>query len=309
MSFETYVQELVDLARPLVASKLVNLSNMGPDEASLLVDVWLDMEADRRRSLVQQLVDIAEDNIELNFDAAFLLALADEEAEVRRAAIMGLWEYEGRDLIDALLELLRNDSDAAVRAEAASALGRFILQAEFDVLRSTDSERIEEALRRAFEDEGEIAEVRGRALESIGARSEAWVEGLIDRAYDSSDRRLRLSAVHAMGQSCDAAWLPKLATELESDDGEMRFEAAVACGSIGDDAATSYLVPLLHDEDAETQEAAIAALGEIGGAKAREALQSLVEDGDERVREAVDVALADLGLTDNPLGAQLKGLS
>ncbi|MGB2694078.1 MAG: HEAT repeat domain-containing protein [Dehalococcoidia bacterium] len=309
MSFETYVQELVDPARALVASKLASLSNMEPAEAALLADVWLDMEANRRRSLVQQLVDIAEDNIELNFDAAFLLALADEDAEVRRAAIAGLWEYEGRDLIDALLELLRSDSDAAVRAEAASALGRFILQAEFDVLRSTESERIEEALRLTFEDEDELAEVRGRALESIGARSEAWVEDLIDRAYDSPDRRLRLSAVHAMGRSCDAAWLPKLVTELESDDAEMRFEAAVACGSIGDDAATSYLVPLLHDEDAETQEAAIAAVGEIGGAEAREALQNIVEGADERVREAVDVALAGLEFADNPLGAQLKGLS
>ena len=52
--------------------------------------------------------------------------------------------------------------------------------------------------------------MRGRALESLGARSEPWVRDLIEEAYDSGDRRLQISAVHAMGTSADSQWLPSI---------------------------------------------------------------------------------------------------
>jgi len=307
VSFEAYLQELTEPANPLVASKLVTLSNMGPDQASLLRSTWLEMELARRQRLMQALIDLAEDNVELNFDAVLFIALADRDADVRRTAVRGLWEHEGRDLIDPLRALLQSDSDAGVRAEAAQALGRFVLQAEFDALPASDVERVERALRATVEDAGEVSEVRGRALESIGARSEPWVGDVIQRAFDSPDRRLRLSAVHAMGRSCDAAWLPALTPELESDDAEMRFAAASACGAIGDEAAIPYLLPLLHDEDAETQEAAVGALGEIGGGSAREALKDLLADADTRVREAALAAFDEAEFAEDPLGFKLRG--
>lgn len=304
---EAYVRELADPTRPLAFSKLTNLSALGPEEASLFLNAWPEMDLRRRQRLIQELIDLAEDNVELNFDAVFFIALADSDAEVRLNAVKGLWEYEGRDLIDPLLGLLEGDPDAAVRAEAALALGRFVLQAEFDALRAADAERVERSLRRAIEDNAEVAEVRGRALESLGVRSEPWVRDLIQWALESSDRRLWLSAVHAMGRSCDAAWLPALITELGSDDAEMRFEAAVACGSIADEAAMPHLLRLLDDDDDEVQEAAIGALGQIGGAQAKEALEHLLADGEERVRQAVLSALAEVDFTEDPLVFRFRG--
>ena len=304
MSYQSCLQDLADPAKPLVASSLASLSAMGPEEASDFRSTWLEMEPARRQRLIQVLIDLTEDNVELNFDAVFLIAMGDSDAEVRRHAIQGLWECEGRDLIDPLVGLLQSDPDAGVREEGALALGRFVLQAELGTLRAVDAERVEQALRRTFENAGEVAEVRGRALESIGARSEPWVADLIQQAFEDPDRRLRLSAVHAMGRSCDAVWLPALTAELESDDAERRFEAAVACGSIADGAATPHLLPLLHDEDREVQEAAIGALGQIGGPQAKRALEGLREDGDDRVREAVLSALAELDLAEKPFSFQ-----
>ncbi len=301
MSFEAYIRELADPARPPAASKLINLSMMGAEETPLFLNAWLEMDLRRRQRVIQELIGLAEDNVELNFDAVFFIALADSDAEVRRNAVKGLCEYEGRDLINCLLGLLESDPDASVRAEAALALGRFVLQAEFDTLHAADTERVERALHRSINDTAEVAEVRGRALESIGARSEPWVRDLIQGAFESPDRRLRLSAVHAMGRSCDASWLPALTAELESDDAEMRFEAAGACGSIADEAATPHLLRLLEDDDHEVQEAAIGALGQIGGAQAKEALQDLLSDGAERVREAVLSALAEVDFAEDPL--------
>lgn len=302
MSLESLLQALADPAGQPPVSQFVHLSSMGPEQTSAFLNAWMEMELRKRRWLLDELTGLTEDNVELNFDAVFLAALADRDPDVRRDAIRGLWEYEGRDLIDSFVGLLESDPDAAVRAEAALALGRFVLQGELGTVRTAVVERVDVALRRVVDDEAEVSEVRARALEAIGARSEGWVSDLIQDAYDGADRRLRLSAVHAMGRSCDAAWLPALLIELESDDAEMRFEAAAAAGAIGDEEATSHLLPLLHDEDPEAQDAAIGALGEIGGGVAREALKELLQEGNERTREAAEAALAALEFAQDPLG-------
>ena len=307
MSDKSDLQDLGDPAQPLAASKLAGLSAMGPEEASAFLNVWLEMELGRRRRLIQGLIDLAEDNVELNFAAVFLIALGDGDQEVRRNAVRGLWEYERPDLIDPLVGLLQSDPEAGVRAEAALALGRFVLQAEFDILRAVDAERVEQALRRTTDDAAEVVEVRGRALESIGARGQPWVADLIRQAFESPERRLRLSAVHAMGRSCDDAWLPEPIAELESDDAEMRFEAAVACGAIAAPAAMPHLQPLLFDDDHEVQQAAIGALGQIGGPQAKRALEDLLEDADDRLREAALSALAEVDFAEDPAGYKIRG--
>jgi HEAT repeat protein len=302
VSFDEVVRDLADPAQPIVTSKLAVLSDMGPDQNARFMDSWLAMDTRRRHRLIEELIDLAEDNVELNFDGVFFSALVDMDAGVRRDAIRGLWEYEGRDLVDHLIGLLQRDPDAGVRAEAALALGRFVLKAEFDALPAADIERVEAALRRAVANTAEVTEVRGRALEAVGARSQPWVRPLIEDAFAGSDRVLRLSAIHAMGRSCDPAWLPSLVQELRSDDAAFRYEAAVAAGSIADEAATSYLLPLVDDEDAEVQEAAIDALGEIGGETAVKALEGLLERDDERLREAALAALAEANFAEDPLG-------
>lgn len=307
MSDDSYLKELADPAEPLVASKLTELSAMGPEQASAFLNSWLEMAPDRRQRLIQSLGDLAEDNVDLNFDAVFFVALGDSEAEVRRGAIAGLWEHAGRDLIDPLVGLLQSDPEAGVRAEAALGLGRFVLQAEFDTLQAANAERVEQALRRTIDDLAEVVEVRGRALESLGASSAPRVGDLIQGAFESAERRLRLSAVHAMGRSCDAEWLPALIEELENDDPEMRFEAATACGSIAESKATQHLALLLHDDDQEVRQAAIASLGQIGGPQAKAALEELVEEGDEGIQEAALAALAEVDFAEDPVNFNVRG--
>lgn len=300
-TFDSVIKELADPSQNIATAKLVGLSGLNAGEASSFMDVWREMDDMRRRRLVHNLVELAEDNVDLNFDQVFLIALGDSNPEVRRDSIQGLWEYEQRDLIDPLLGLLERDPDAGVRADAALALGRFVLRAEFESLPGQHAERVEAALRRTFNDPTEPVEVRARALESIGARSDEWVRDLIDEAFASDDQRLRISAVHAMGRSADADWVSSVLAQLEDDDAEMRFEATTAAGSIGDPEATPYLIPLLHDEDVETQMAAINSLGQIGGEDAKEALQELLAEGDERISEATSDALAEIQFAEDPL--------
>ncbi len=307
MSLEAYLEELADPRRPLVMSKLTNLSNLRPDELPLFRSVWASTAQERRRQVVQRLADLAEDNVELNFDEVFLNGLRDPDAEVRLACVRALWEYEGRGLIATLLELMRSDADARVRAEAALALGRYVVKAEFDELRPSDARAIDEALRDVIADRGEVLEVRARALESLGACSQPWIVSIIQEAYNSPHRRLRLSAVHAMGRNCDPRWLPTLISELSSADGEMRFEAAGACGALAEEEAVPYLLPILEDDDPEVQEAAIEALGQIGGRRAKAALEKCLRGANPRVREACLAALAELDFEEDPLAFRFRG--
>jgi HEAT repeat protein len=190
-----------------------------------------------------------------------------------------------------------------VRSEAALGLGRILLRSELDGDESERTAEIERALKAVLHDLAELSEVRGRALEAVGVRGHEWVRDEIEEAYSSGDRRMQISAVHAMGRNADVDWLPTVVEEMHSDDGEMRYEAAVAAGSIADEEAIADLAQLVQDEDSEVQEAAIAALGQIGGEAAREILQAIAaENTDERVLEVVTDALAEADFVEDPLG-------
>jgi len=307
VTLETYLRELVDAARPLGVARLISLSDLAPDEVSLFEDAWRATDVRRRRQVVDRLIELAEDNVELNFDAVFRVSLCDSDAEVRRSGVRGLWEYGGRDLIPALVALMLRDVDEGVRAEAAQALGCYALRAELGEVRKSDAATVDDALRRTIADTGQATEVRARAVEAVGVRSQPWVTEIIEQAYHSGQQRLRVSALHAMGRSCDARWLSTLAHELKSENAEIRYEVATACGSLGEEEAVPYLLPLLDDDDAQVQEAVMQALGRIGGQEAKQALEECLAHSDERVRDAALAALSEVDIGEDPLAFKLRG--
>ncbi len=294
-------QEVLQSPRPPKASQLAKLSYLSETQQEELAHIWPRLPLERRRSVVRMLYHLMEDNLDLNFHSVFLLALEDEDPEVRAVAVRGLWEYEGRDLIPKLLRLLESDPAPVVRAEAALVLGQFVLRFHMGQLRERDFRPIEEALRRVTQDAQEPAEVRARALEAIGPMGELpWVREAIREAFESGHYRLRIAAIHAMGRSADPRWLPILLRELQSEEPECRYEAALACGAIGHVRAVPHLAPLLDDDDMEVRQAAIAALGQIGGPEAKELLLPLRADPSPAIREAVTAALAELGFQEDP---------
>lgn len=297
MALEGYLDELADVGRPVRVSKLANLNQLTPEEQDEFERVWPAFGADRRLQILRQLNDLTEDNPELNFDAVYLTSLRDADPRVRTAALDGLWEYDAREFIPALINMMHADEDSGVRGAAALALGRFVVLGEFGSLRPSDLVLVEDALTEVFNDGTEVEEVRARALESIGARSEPWVRDLIEDAYSSGSHRMQVSAVHAMGRSCDAGWLPDVIQQLQSDDPELRYEAATAAGMIGDEAVVPHLAFLVNDEDAEVQEVAIEALGEIGGTEARDVLMRVLSSGDEVAQEVARDALASMEMS------------
>jgi HEAT repeat protein len=288
----------------LAPSELAALSGLSGPERDDFLTTWRGLSITRRRTVIDWLGELAEDSVDYDFTPVFMSGLFDDDVQVRSESIKDLWEYEGDDLVPVLLRLL-SDHEALVRGEAALALGRYLLRAELAESTHPRVAEIESALRAVLHDTEELPEVRGRALEALGVRGHEWVRDEIDEAYAGGDRRMRISAVHAMGRSADPEWLPTILEEMNSDDGEMRFEAATAAGMIAEEDAVPELSALTADDDAEVQEAAISALGQIGGPAARSALHSIAASTrDERTLEAVSDALSEADFMEDPLSVQ-----
>lgn len=303
MSFESDLADLGDPTKRLAATQLVNFSELDAIEAERFEAAWPEIDAGRRVQIISELTDLAQDSVDLNFDAIYKLALRDEEALVRAAALNGLQEYEGRDLIPVLGDLLRNDADAAVRREAAVALGRYALAAELDQLRAEDAAAVRDVLMESAEDLEEDDRVRARAIEALGAISGEETENLIESIYQENSLWLKVGAMDAMGRSCNESWLPLVLREMENRAPEMRHAAAFAAGEIGDEVAVNQLKRMaVLDPDREVQLAAVHALGEIGGNQAKVALKAVLFEGDEALEEAVQEAMSEIEFNEDPMG-------
>jgi HEAT repeat protein len=303
MTLESDLEEIADENKRLSANQLKNLSDLEGADLLTLSATWPEIDMMRRLNIVRELSELADDSVELNFDAVFKVALGDEEPYVRAAAIRGLDEYEDIDLIPTLIDLLLIDQDVEVRREAAIALGRYALAAELDKLSTADARAIRNALIESAEDIEEDERVRARAIEALGAMSGEDTENLIESIYEEDSLWLKVGAVDAMGRTCDRVWLPIILRESEHRAPEMRHAAAFAAGEIGEEDAVPQLRRMaLEDPDREVQLAAIRSLGAIGGATARVALQGVLYEGDDALREAIEEAMAELDFGDDPLG-------
>ncbi len=273
-------------------------SHMDQPSLDLFRETWPTIDIERRRSIVRNLVEIAEVNFEVYFDPVFLLALGDEDAEVRAGAINGLWENENPSLIEPFLHLLHTDETVLVRSTAAIALGRFLYLSEIEELDPARTEPIRNALLDTIYQPAEDVEVRRRAIEAIAFLSEPAINKIIETAYYDENEKMQISAIFAMGRNADKRWRPHVLEELDSENNEICFEAVRACGELEIPEAVSKLIALLDepDTDAEIQQMSMWALGRIGGQAAQDTLETYVDSDNEALALAAEEALDELTL-------------
>jgi len=298
---EETIVNLSNHNKPLLHSRLAELSNLSSAELELFKHTWGTIEPKRRCQIVHRLVELTEDNLELNFESILKYCLQDQDTEVRIKAIEGLWENEETSLINPLIDLLEQDNSEKVQAAAAIALGKFAMLAEHKKLRSCHAFRVQESLLTVTGEKSKPIEVRRRALEAVAPLSSPQVKTAIMEAYQSLNPRLRVSAIYAMGKNCGHYWLPILLEELASADAEVRYETAGACGELEEEGAVPHLIELINDPDADVQMAAIQALGKIGGTKAKECLKHCLNNASEATRRTAEQVLNELNAREAPL--------
>ena len=291
---EEIITDIADSDKPLLNSSLADLSNIIREDLNFLKEVWPTIKPERRRQIVSRLVEFAEDNFELDFDSTFKNCLSDQDAEVRSKALEGLWENEEPSLIKKLIDLMEQDNSKLVQATAAKGLGKFAMLAEQQKLRPAYTSKIYQSLLAVVNDRIKPIEVKRRALEAIAPLDSPEVEKVIGEAYRSSDHRLRVSSIYAMGKNGNPSWLSILLDEAGSPDPEIRYEVVRACGELGEEEAVPNLIELATDPDVEVQLAAIETLGHIGSTEAKNFLEQCLDDPNETVQQATEQVLQDL---------------
>jgi HEAT repeat protein len=288
---------LADETQPITFSRLYVLSDLAGQALAEFRQDWATFSDNRRERIIRALVELAEANFAVNFDAIFRYALDDPSAVVRATAVEGLWEDERTDLIGPFLTMLRADPAALVRAAAATSLGRYVLAGEMDQLEAPIQNRIVTELQTVIHQPDEDVQVRRRAIESVAYACLPEIADLLEMAYYDDDDLMRLSAIVGMGRSCDRRWKSIILQELDSDSPAMRFQAAWASGELALHESVPLLARLIDDADREVCNATIWALGQIGGAQAKEILTTFYEAADEDAQLAIEDALAELALS------------
>jgi HEAT repeat protein len=299
MAITSYIQEIGAHDHKLAMRDLKPLSGLGREERGDFWPAWEAITPRRRAEIARSMVELAEDDIDLDFEQPLLWLLDDEDAEVRASAVEGLWENTSVALLRRLLKLLRADPAPAVRAAVAMSLSRFAYRAELEEIDASDAQALRDGLLALILDQRQPLEARRRALESAGyLASTDEIQRQIELAYASNEQLLRESAITAMGRSMLPRWLPVIVRELASQSPALRYEAARAAGEMAEEARDLLpkLMPLLNDGDSEVVLAAIWALGQIGGDAAKRVLQQVRKSDDETRRQAAADALEELSL-------------
>ena len=195
------------------------------------------------------------------------------------------------ELAVATLESALGDPSAAVKAQAALALGWI----------GADAAMVAPRLIGLLQEGDETVRCQAaQALGEIGAEDGATVAALVDLLCDAS-ASVKVSAARALGalRKAAAPAVPALVPLLQDRDESVRTAAAEAIAQVGplDQAATDNLSLGLGSLDNVVRAQTAEALGTIGAA-AEEAAPALVlatTDGNDRVRAKAVEALGKLG--------------
>ena len=293
VSFQNVLDTLLSDHKDFPRSVLQEFSDIGALELKSLLDVWPRVKLSRKLALLQELDALAEIDTLVSFDDFARALLTDPDPEVRTRAIRLLDEYEDPKIVPSYLDMLKNDPDVNVRAEAANALNLFVELGELEEISEKIYHQVEDALLASAASEDDV-KVRRTALESIGYSSRPEVGTLIESAFHRQDPNWQASALVAMGRSADDRWDDEVTRSLIHVNDNIRKAAVEAAGELSLSSARPILLKMLgEEEDATIMSSIIWSLSQIGGEDVRTYLENLLDqvDGDDQVvflEEALD---------------------
>src|SRR5258708_8762396 len=268
-NFDEVLRDLGDADQPLKADTIYGLSDLHADDLKRLQAAWGAIPTERRRSLVQRMAETIETNFDLDFADLARLALTDLDDQVRESAIEATWTDDSPDMATRLMAMASGDIAPSVRAAAVSALGRIILLGELEEFDPAVARRAQNVALKLYNDTSQSIDVRRRALEAVANCGREGVSEMIERSYADSNNLMRISAVFAMGRSCDQKWANIVLCELASDNAELRYEAARAAGEVEIQEAAAAVGRIVLGEDRGGLRGGVLGLGGIERRSAR----------------------------------------
>jgi HEAT repeat protein len=300
IAFQQVVNALLDSSQEFPHRYLTYFSDLAPESLQMLMEAWPRVGTERKHRLLAQLEDLIEEDTLVSFDDLGRALLSDSDPVVRKSAIRLLAECEDPHLIPTYVQIMKSDADESTRAEAASALGQFVMLGELDEIPASVHHAIEESLLAVVNGE-DAAAVRRRALESLGFSNREEVSALIQSAFQRQDPEWVASALFAMGRSSDERWEGDVLSMLGNENRLVRLAAVQAAGELALVEARPLLLQLLEEEDDDDiSSAAIWSLSQIGGDDARIYLENLLDRAsDPDTIRFLEDALDNLAFTDD----------
>jgi len=267
------------------------------------MEVWPRVDLSRKVSLLDGLKILADGDTLVNFDEFARPLLTDSEAAVRVHALRLLMESDDVKLFPIYLNLLKNDVDTDVRAEAAITLGHLVAKGELEEISEGTYSEVQAGLLESARG-ADVTRIRRHALESLGYSSRPEVVRLIESALQRTDSEWQASALTAIGRSADERWEDEVLQGLIDENDLIRKAAVEAAGQLSLKSARIVLLRLLAEGevDDEITNAAIWSLSQIGGEDVRTFLEALLDQTEEEDEEQVaflEEALDNLSFTED----------
>jgi HEAT repeat protein len=300
LSFQKVLDSLLANSREFPRQYLQEFSDIGPTELRSLLDVWPRVELKRKLTLLDELDALAETDTLVSFDDFASSLLTDPDPQVRTRAIRLLDESEDVKLVPSFLDMLNNDPDLNVRAQAATALNLFVDLGELEEIAESIHRQVEDALLISITGDDD-ARVRRAALESLGYSSREDVATLIQSSFQREDPHWKASALTAMGRSADDRWTDEITRSLVSENNTIRQAAVQAAGNLSLRSTRPLLLRMLNEEDDNSiLSAVIWSLSQIGGEDVRTYLENILDQTEDEEQMAfLEEALDNLAFTED----------
>jgi HEAT repeat protein len=297
--FDEVLDALLDQENPFPPTYLHRFSDLSPRNLSEFKRVFPMVEISRRRALLEDLENLADADDLVLVENIGRTCLEDTDAQVRSLAIRLLWDVEDKALLPVLINRLKQDPDAGVRATVANALGFFVYLGELEKIPTRLLTEVEKLLLEVAQS-SEDKQVRRRALESLGFSSHPEVPALLRAAFRQVDTDWLESALFAMGRSADESWQQEIIRQFEHVKSSVQLEAVGAAGELGLEAAREPLLKMVVDTDDDDLRAAIIwSLSQIGGEGVRAVLDQMLEaTEDDEETSIIEEALENLDFTE-----------
>jgi HEAT repeat protein len=214
-------------------------------------------------------------------------------------ALRLLDECDDAKLVPAYIDLLKNDPDVNVRAEAANALNLFVDLGELEEYRRKRTGRSCAALLESAKGADETR-VRRRALESLGWSSNPEVVELIESAFEGNID-WKVSALTAMGRSADDRWEDRVLRSLLDEDVKVRKAAVQSAGMLAFKSARLPLLRMLEigGERRGDERRDLVAFADRRGGRADLSRSPARQDRDEELIGFLEEALDNLAFTED----------
>ena len=283
---------------PYKHSDLIHISSINKKQLEVFFKTWKGISKTRKIDLLKKFILLSEENVELDYSQIFIRFLTDEEPEINQLSLEGLWEYEGREIIDPVISLLDKIHSVEVRISAISLLGIYIMHALDKKIIKRDADKIINQLKLIFKNEKDI-NIRKKVLEAISPYGDEEINIFINQTYKSNNIEFKKSAIFSMGQTYNEKWLPKILSELDSINPCIRFEAVNAYAKLCNSNNISPIVKLIKDNDHEIRIATLNAIGVIGGETSIKFLETISNKSNSSLSKAANEILKNIKSEEN----------